>query len=137
MLSGSASNSCLYPVYVRAQAYLDEGQGREAAVEFQRILDHRGLTWNCATGALAHLELGRAYALQGDTTKARAAYNDFLTLWKDADPRHSHPSSSQGRVREAPVAQFSQVSSRAPPSETKRTRSIFTRSQFANVKKTC
>jgi serine/threonine protein kinase/tetratricopeptide (TPR) repeat protein len=86
MLSDAASNSCLYPVYVRAEAYLSAQQGPAAAAEFQKILDHRGLLWNCATGALAHLGLARAYAMQGDTVKARAAYQDFLTLWKDADP---------------------------------------------------
>jgi len=86
MLSGSAPNSCLYPVYVRAKASLNAQQGQLAAAEFQKILDHRGLFWNCATGALAHLGLARAYALQGDTTKARAAYQDFLALWNDADP---------------------------------------------------
>jgi len=86
MLSGSAPNSCLYPVYVRAEAYLGAQQGPAAAAEFQKILDHRGLLWNCATGALAHLGLARAYALQNDTPKARVAYQDFLTLWKDADP---------------------------------------------------
>src|SRR5580704_6254298 len=86
MLSGSASNSCLYPVYVRAEAYLGAQRGPAAAAEFQRILDHRGLLWNCATGPLAHLGLARAYALQGDTAKARAAYQDFLALWKEADP---------------------------------------------------
>ena len=85
MLSASASDSCLYPVYVRAQAYLSDQQSG-AAAEFQKILDHRGLLWNCATGALAHLGLARAYALQGETAKARAAYQDFLTLWKSADP---------------------------------------------------
>src|SRR5246500_4142509 len=85
MLSGSAVNSCLYPVYVRAQAYLSGQQGQAAAAEFQKILDHRGLLWNCATGALAHLGLARAYAMQGDTAKARAAYQDFLALWEHAD----------------------------------------------------
>jgi tetratricopeptide (TPR) repeat protein len=85
MLSGSATNSCLYPVYARAEAYLGAKQGPAAAAEFQKILDHRGLLWNCAIGALAHLGLARAYVLQGDTAKARAAYQDFLTLWKDAD----------------------------------------------------
>ncbi len=86
MLSGSATNSCLYPVYVRAQAYLSAHQGAPAAAEFQKILDHRGLLWNCATGALAHLGLARACVLQGNTGKARATYQDFFALWKDADP---------------------------------------------------
>jgi eukaryotic-like serine/threonine-protein kinase len=86
MLSQSASNSCLYPVYVRAEAYLSARQGLAATAEFQKILDHRGLLWNCATGALSRLGLARAYAMQGDTAKAKAAYQDFLTLWKDADP---------------------------------------------------
>jgi len=86
MLSASAPNSCLYPVYVRAEAYLKAKQGPAAVAEFQKILDHGGLLWNCATGTLAHLGLARAYTLQGDTLKARAAYQDFLTLWKDADP---------------------------------------------------
>jgi DNA-binding winged helix-turn-helix (wHTH) protein/tetratricopeptide (TPR) repeat protein len=76
----------LYPVYVRGEAYLAARQGREAAAEFQKILDHRGIVLNEPIGALAHLQLGRAFALQGDTAKARAAYQDFLTLWKDADP---------------------------------------------------
>ena len=57
----------------------------EAAAEFQKILDHRGVVVNEPIGALAHLQIGRAYAMQGDTAKARAAYQDFLTLWKDAD----------------------------------------------------
>ena len=85
MLSGSAANSCLYPVYVRAEAYSSARQGPSAATEFQKILEHRGLLWSCATGVLAHLALARAYVLEGDTTKAKAAYQDFLTLWKDAD----------------------------------------------------
>ncbi|MGA9494670.1 MAG: protein kinase [Terriglobales bacterium] len=76
----------LYPVYVRGEAYLAAHQGRQAAAEFQKILDHRGIVWNAPIGALAHLQLGRAYAMAGDTDKARAAYLDFLTLWKDADP---------------------------------------------------
>ena len=81
----SANNSCLLPVYLRGEAYLLAGQ-EGAAAEFQKIIDRPGLVWNCATGALAQLELGRAYAQAGDKTKARAAYQDFLTLWKDADP---------------------------------------------------
>ena len=75
----------LYPVYVRGEAYLAARKGSEAAAEFQKILDHRGIVLNEPIGALAHLQLGRAYALQGDTAKSRAAYQDFLTLWKDAD----------------------------------------------------
>jgi len=75
----------MYPVYLRGQAYLFARQGKEAAAEFQRIIDHRGIVLNFPLGALAHLGLGRAYALQGDTAKARGAYQDFLTLWKDAD----------------------------------------------------
>jgi eukaryotic-like serine/threonine-protein kinase len=76
----------MYPVYVRGEAYLAAHQGGEAAVEFQKILDHRGIVLNEPIGALAHLQIGRAYAMQGDTAKAKAAYQDFLTLWKDADP---------------------------------------------------
>src|ERR1700675_2759496 len=79
--------TALYPVYVRGEAYLAAHRGNEAAAEFQRILDHHGLVLNEPIGALAHLQIARAYMLQGDTTKARAAYRDFLTLWKDADPQ--------------------------------------------------
>ena len=75
----------LYPAYVRGEAYLAAHRGSEAAGEFQKILDHRGIVGDAVIGALAHLQIGRAYALQGDTAKARAAYTDFLTLWKDAD----------------------------------------------------
>jgi serine/threonine protein kinase/tetratricopeptide (TPR) repeat protein len=76
----------LYPVYVRGGAYMAAGQGAEAAAEFQKILDHRGIVFSDPIGALAHLQLGRAYVLQADTAKAKAAYQEFLTLWKDADP---------------------------------------------------
>jgi tetratricopeptide (TPR) repeat protein/predicted Ser/Thr protein kinase len=75
----------LYPVYVRGEAYLAAHQGSEALAEFQKIFSHRGVVFNEPIGALAHLQIGRAYAMQGDTVKAGAAYNDFLTLWKDAD----------------------------------------------------
>jgi eukaryotic-like serine/threonine-protein kinase len=75
----------MYPVFVRGEAYLALHQGSEAAAEFQKILDHRGVVLNEPIGALAHLQIGRAYAMQGDTAKAKAAYQDFLTLWKDAD----------------------------------------------------
>jgi tetratricopeptide (TPR) repeat protein len=76
----------LYPVYLRAQSYLLLHSGAEAAAEFQRILNHRGIVMNCPLGALAHLGLARAYALQGHAGESRSAYQDFFTLWKDADP---------------------------------------------------
>jgi eukaryotic-like serine/threonine-protein kinase len=75
----------LYPIFVRGETYLAAHKGSQAAVEFQKILDHRGIVLNGPIGALAHLQIGRAYVLQGDTAKAKAAYQDFLTLWKDAD----------------------------------------------------
>jgi tetratricopeptide (TPR) repeat protein len=94
---GFVSNiSCLYHVYIRGEAYLAAGQGNAAAAEFQKILDHSGIVWNCWTGALAHLGVARANALQSRTSqgadadaarvRALAASKDFLTLWKDADP---------------------------------------------------
>jgi serine/threonine protein kinase/tetratricopeptide (TPR) repeat protein len=76
----------LYPVYVRGQAFLASHQGAQAAAEFQKILDWRGVVGNEPIGALAPLGLARSYALAGDPAKSRAAYNTFLTLWKDADP---------------------------------------------------
>ena len=88
---GSPENSAfaLYPVYVRGQAYLAAHNGTAAASEFQKIVDYPGVITNAPIGALAHLGLGRAHALQGDTVKAKTAYDDFLTLWKDADPNIS------------------------------------------------
>jgi hypothetical protein len=71
---------------VRGEAYLAAHQGTEAAMEFLKVLDHRGIVLGDPIGALAHLRLGRAFALLGDKTKAKTAYHDFLTLWKDADP---------------------------------------------------
>jgi eukaryotic-like serine/threonine-protein kinase len=76
----------LYPIYLHGQAYLLSHDGTAAAAEFQKLLDHRGIVLNYPLGALAHLQLGRAYAMSGDTAKAEAAYKDFLNLWKDADP---------------------------------------------------
>jgi hypothetical protein len=76
----------LYPVYLRGEAYLQEHKGSDAAAEFQKMLNHRGILGNFFTGALAHLGLARAYAMTGDTAKSRSAYQDFFTLWKDADP---------------------------------------------------
>jgi eukaryotic-like serine/threonine-protein kinase len=91
-----ANLSCLYPTYVRGEAYLAAGQGNAAATEFQKILDHSGIVWNCWTGVLAHLGVARANALQSRTShgadadaarvRALAAYRDFFALWKDADP---------------------------------------------------
>jgi serine/threonine protein kinase/tetratricopeptide (TPR) repeat protein len=91
-----ANISCLYPVYVRGEAYLAAGQGNAAAAEFQKIIDHSGIVWNCWTGAVARLGLARADAMEARTShgadadaarvRALAAYKDFLTLWKDADP---------------------------------------------------
>ncbi|MFL6353954.1 MAG: winged helix-turn-helix domain-containing protein [Bryobacteraceae bacterium] len=75
----------LYPIYVRGEAYLAEHRGAEAAAEFQRVLDNRGVTVSDPVGVLAHLQLGRAYAISGDVRKAKSAYQDFLMLWKDAD----------------------------------------------------
>jgi eukaryotic-like serine/threonine-protein kinase len=89
------SVSCLHPVYVRGEAYLAAGQGRPAATEFQKILNHSGIVGNCWTGALAHLGVARANALQARSlqgadadaarVRALAAYKDFLRLWEDAD----------------------------------------------------
>jgi tetratricopeptide (TPR) repeat protein len=76
----------LYPAYVRGQAYLLAHNGTAAVAEFQKLLDHGGIVLNFVTGSLAHLQLGRAYAMAGDTAKAKSAYQDFFALWKDADP---------------------------------------------------
>jgi tetratricopeptide (TPR) repeat protein/tRNA A-37 threonylcarbamoyl transferase component Bud32 len=76
----------LYTAYTRGQAYLALGRGQEAAAEFQKVLDHRGIVLADPIGALAHLQLGRAYVVSGDMIKAKSAYQDFLALWKNADP---------------------------------------------------
>jgi eukaryotic-like serine/threonine-protein kinase len=76
----------LYPAYIRGEAYLAAGRGEEAATEFQKVLNHRGIVLADPIGALAHLQLGRAYVVSGDPGKAKSAYQDFLALWKDADP---------------------------------------------------
>ena len=83
---GSGSFENLYPAYVRGEAYLKLGQGPQAAAEFQKLIDHPGIVENAVIGALAHLQLGRAQAIAGDKDAARKSYQDFLTLWKDADP---------------------------------------------------
>jgi predicted Zn-dependent protease len=76
----------MQPAYLRGQAYLQLRQGKEAASEFHRVIDHPGIVVNALFGPLARIGLARAYVLQGDTAKARAAYQDFFTLWKGADP---------------------------------------------------
>ena len=79
----------LGPAYLRGEAHLVGHNGVAAAAEFQKLLDHRSLLRHELTGALAHLQLGRAYALAGDTAKSKIAYQAFLALWKDADPNTS------------------------------------------------
>jgi len=76
----------LYATYVRGRAYLQARDGVSAAAEFQRVLDHRGIVGNFLTGALAQIQLGRAYSMHGDATRSKTAYQDFFALWKDADP---------------------------------------------------
>ena len=78
--------TALYPVFVRGEVYLAAHQGKEAAAEFQKILDNRGIVLNEPISALAHLGVARAYVMQGDIVRGRAAYEDFFKLWKDADP---------------------------------------------------
>jgi serine/threonine protein kinase/predicted Zn-dependent protease len=85
-LASAEYNGALYPAYLRGQAYLLEHNGIAAAAEFRKLLDHRGIVLNSVTGSLAHLQIARAYAMAGDTAKARAVYQDFFNLWKDADP---------------------------------------------------
>lgn len=76
----------MYPAYLRGQAYLLLHDGVSASIEFQKLVDHQGIVLNFPLGALAHLQLARAYLISGDTTKARTGYKRFLALWKDADP---------------------------------------------------
>jgi eukaryotic-like serine/threonine-protein kinase len=83
--SSPQPSGTLYPIYVRGEAFLKAGQSEQAAAEFQKIIDHRGIVQNFILGALAHLQLGRAKAIGGDKENARKSYQEFLTLWKDAD----------------------------------------------------
>src|SRR5260370_22703997 len=85
-LIGNLSYSCMIPVYVRAEAYLEAKRGPQAVAEFQKLIDSRGVVGNCWSGALAHLGKGRAQALSGSTAASRTAYQEFFALWKDADP---------------------------------------------------
>ena len=84
-LAYPASFNGLYPAYIRGLAYLHMGEGRLAAAEFQKLLDHPGIVGRDVTGALSHLQLARAQKMMGDQSAARKSYEDFLTLWKDAD----------------------------------------------------
>ncbi len=93
----------LYPIYVRGEAYLSLRRGAEAGMEFQKILDHRGIIQSDPVGARARLELGRAWAMAGDKPKAKAAYQDFLTLWKDADQDVPILKQAKGRIRQVAI----------------------------------
>jgi serine/threonine protein kinase/tetratricopeptide (TPR) repeat protein len=86
MIAGNESTAALCPAYLRGEAYLMLRDGNRAAAEFQKFIDHRGVVWNYPWGAPARLGLARAYAMEQDTAKARAAYQELLTIWKDADP---------------------------------------------------
>jgi predicted Zn-dependent protease len=86
---------CVYPVYVRGQAYLAAKQGAAAEAEFQKILAHRGILRMCEREPLARLGLARAYGVQGNTAKAKAAYQDFLTLVERCRLRHPHSKTGQ------------------------------------------
>ena len=79
-------NGTLHPAYLRGLVYLAQKNGTAAAAEFRKILDHPGIVQNFLFGSLAHLQLGRAYAVSGDAAHAKAAYQNFFSLWKDADP---------------------------------------------------
>ena len=109
---GTESFGRMYPVYMRGLSYLTAGQGQQAAGEFQKILDHRGIVGNFIIGALAHLQLGRAQAMMGDKQAARGSYQDFLTLWKDADP--DIPIYGQAKAEYATLMKLSAITAQAP-----------------------
>jgi tetratricopeptide (TPR) repeat protein len=85
-LANTQSFNFLYPAYIRGLAHLESGDGRSAAREFQKLIDNPGLCWEFITGPLARLQLGRAERLMGDNASARKSYEQFLSIWKDADP---------------------------------------------------
>jgi tetratricopeptide (TPR) repeat protein len=85
-LGGPPSGAIYWPIYIRGEAFLKERDGVKAAAEYQKILDHRGIDPTSPLYSLARVGVGRAHALEGDSAKARAAYQDFFALWKDADP---------------------------------------------------
>jgi eukaryotic-like serine/threonine-protein kinase len=91
----------LYPAYLRGEAYLLMHRGGDAATEYRKLIEHRGFMLACPLGALAQLRLARALAMAGETTKARAAYQDFLALWKDADADAEIPILKQAKAEYA------------------------------------
>jgi hypothetical protein len=100
---------CLYPAYVRGEVLLAAREGAEAAAEFQKILDHRGIVMSDPVGAAACSQLGRAFAMSRENTKAKTAYQDFLTLWKDANPDipilgFGRPPKTRGHLMRRPTA---------------------------------
>src|SRR5215469_3273820 len=106
---GDIDENPFYPIYVRGEAYLAAQQGRQAASEFQKTLHHRTIVRNSPLGALTHLQLARAYVMQGDTAKAEGAYKDFLALVERCRPRHPYLERNQGGVREVTVAKAPDV----------------------------
>lgn len=123
---GLALQGHMYPVYLRGEAYLKLGRGREAAAEFQKMLDHRGIVVNFVLGSLATLQLARAEVMSGDTAAARRHYEDFLKLWKDADPDLPVLKAAQAEYARLKIAPAIPGDSRAelwgtsPPSHSKR-----------------
>jgi eukaryotic-like serine/threonine-protein kinase len=101
--AGTTFSINMYPVYVRGKMYLAENQGGRAIAEFQRIVDWPGVVTNEPIGALAHLGLAHAYAMQGEVFQSRTGYEDFFTLWNNADPEIPHLEASQGGIREAAI----------------------------------
>ena len=100
--AGGVSFGAMYPTYVRGVAYLALHKGAEAAAEFQKILDHPGVVLEDPIGALARLQLARALAMSGDVRKAKTAYQDLLTLWKDADPELALPNEARSEYTKLP-----------------------------------
>ncbi len=100
---GLLPEPAMYPAYIRGLAYLAQKNGPAAAAEFQKFLDHPGIVQNFLLGSLAHLQLARAYAISGDTAKAKSCLPGFPHPLERRRPRHPHPERSQGGVREAAI----------------------------------
>jgi hypothetical protein len=103
-LADTDSFDYLYPAYIRGLAYLESGDGRSAAGEFQKLIDNPGLCWEYITGPLARLQLGRAQRLMGDNASARKSYEEFISIWKDADP--DLPVHRQAKAEYAQLKEF-------------------------------